>query len=62
MNLRTSDDRRADERVVAMLKRHVREQSGSAPIVVARKTSLRERLARAAEWLLAPSGRESGRL
>jgi hypothetical protein len=48
MNLRTSDDRRADERVVAMLKRHVREQSGSAPIVVARKTSLRERLARAA--------------
>jgi hypothetical protein len=48
MNQRTSDDRRADERVVAMLSRHVRNQTGSAPIVVTRKSSLRERLARAA--------------
>jgi len=47
LKLRNSNDRRADERVVVMLKRHVRNQSGSAPISVDRKTSLRDRLARA---------------
>jgi hypothetical protein len=48
MKLRISNDRRADERVVAMLKRHVRNQAGSAPIAVTRATPLRERLDRAA--------------
>jgi hypothetical protein len=48
VKLRNSETRRADERVAVMLKRHVRNQRGSAAIAVARRTPLRERLDRAA--------------
>ena len=48
MKLRTSTDRRADERVVANLQKNVREQRNAAAIALTRQSSLRQRIERAA--------------
>ena len=48
MKLRTSTDRRADERVVSNLQKNVRDQRAAAAIAVTRETPLRRRLDRAA--------------
>ena len=48
MKLRTSTDRRADERVVANLQKNVRDQRNAAAIAITPQTPLRRRIDRAA--------------